>query len=379
MRFLLFLVGYRYYYFEKDTLLLLSKIALKNGFVLKLRSDKIKIPLYKCRKFEKIIGDKISYKRSEARGVLGFIYSNLKNVPLLLSLAFVLFLWYFSSLTVWDVRISGNVYYDATLIERELSSLGLKRGALWSKIDKTKLELDLLDTSEYVSWVNVNRVGTVAYVRVIDKITSTAEPKNGYRNLVADSDGVIEQITVKSGVAAVRVGDTVKAGDLLISGILADGSFTYAEGEVIARKSERVEVNVFKKYEAFLYGEAKIRAFGINFFEKTINILKISRNLDTTCDIIRSENDIFLFGRKLPVSFFCEYATPRESVEMEYTSDEMVKCATDLLNSLIREKLQSAELLKIKSGGAFENGVYLMWAELLYSENIATGLPFFTE
>ena len=122
MRLLVFLLGYRYYFFKKEDILLLSKIALKGGFVTDLGTGKIKIPLYKCRKFERLIGKRLSYTKSEARGVLGFFVNNIRNVPLIISLLSVLILWYFSSLAVWDVRISGNEIYSAELIEKELDT-----------------------------------------------------------------------------------------------------------------------------------------------------------------------------------------------------------------------------------------------------------------
>ena len=101
--------------------------------------------------------------------------------------------------------------------------------------------------STAVAWLNINRRGTVAYVTVLEKEVHGQEVKEGYSNVVAACDAVIEEISVVRGVACVKVGDSVKKGDLLISGVLPEeqgGGFCYAEGEIFGRVSESISVSV---------------------------------------------------------------------------------------------------------------------------------------
>ena len=58
-----------------------------------------------------------------------------------------------------------------------------------------------------------------------------------YANIVADCDGVVEEVNVVEGQAAVFPGQLVRKGQVLISGVVdgKDGEFRYeyAEGEVM--------------------------------------------------------------------------------------------------------------------------------------------------
>lgn len=61
-------------------------------------------------------------------------------------------------------------------------------------------------------------------------------------DLIAETDGVITQIVTRSGVPQVHAGDTVKAGDLLVSGrieVLDDS------GEVVGYQYQRSDADVF--------------------------------------------------------------------------------------------------------------------------------------
>jgi sporulation protein YqfD len=380
MNFLIYLLfGYKEYCFKKDDILNLYKICQKNNFAIKQKSARVKIPLYKCKRFENILRGKLEFTASEGIGLFAYALKNLKNIPLIISTFIIAFLWYFSSLMVWDIRVSGNENVESELIIEELSRVGFQKGVFWHNVNKSELELSFLKNSKTVSWININRIGTVAYVRVVDKLENKVEVPTGYCSLVAASDGVIEELTVRRGRAVVKVGDTVKAGQLLVSGILADGSFTYADASVMARKSENVSVSVSKKYVINEPQSEKLSTIKINFFNKSINILKMGGNLDEKCDIIQLYKSFSFLGRELPISYQIEKIKISAPLQAEYSSDEMVVIARENLNKMLEEKLLCGNLISITTGGDFDGEVYKMWASISYSENIASALPFYTE
>ncbi len=376
---ILLLLGYRTYIFDKGDFLTLSKLLLKNNFPLKIKSQAIKIPLYKCKKFERIASPRVKFSRTQPKGIGGFVLNNMKNIPFLVSVLVICAIWYVSSLVVWDIRVSGNESVKTETVIDELYRAGLKRGVFWNSIDKSEIELSVLSSSDTVSWININREGTVAYVRVADKLWHNDEEPTGYSNVIADCDGVVEELLVRKGRAMVKAGDTVKKGDLLISGILADGGFTYACGTVIARKSETVSVKIESQYEQKELLEENLHGIYVKFFDKEINILKIPRNLDTDCDIIRLDKSFTFFDKELPISYSLEKVQRFQLCPRSYSDDELVYKAAYELNQRINERLENGTLLKISCDGKFENGAYLMWADIIYSENIAVNLPFYTE
>ena len=153
--------------------------------------------------------------------------------------AIVLLLRLLTAGRVWDIRIEreeGDSDFSSALILEELEEAGLAVGDRWSRIDRDGVETALLSSSSHIGWVSITRTGAVAHVKVREKTKFRGEPvaeEDGYANIVAAFDCVIEEITVVRGFAVVSVGDTVRAGDLLISGILpeeAGGGFCRAEG-----------------------------------------------------------------------------------------------------------------------------------------------------
>ena len=77
--------------------------------------------------------------------------------------------------------------------------------------------------------------------------------------------------------------------------------------------------------------------------------------------------------------FSVEKVQSYEISECTYTDDVLTNMASVNLNQKLNERLANATLIKIRCDGRFVEGGYLMWAELVFSENIATPLPFLTD
>ena len=286
----LFFFGYMKYTVAECDVGICAEIFLRHGINVSFNKNSFLLRKGMESKVEPLLLGKVEYSKSEIRGLYGFLYRNRNRYGAMLGIFIVAFLILFSSDVVWDVRIEGCVTGAEDKIKKELSNAGFGIGSRWSKTDKSEVEVAVLEASEHVSWININRRGTVAYVTVVDKHThKVEEKKEGYSNVVASCDAIIEEITVKRGVAVVKAGDTVKKGDVLISGIISTetgGGFCYAEGTVIARVSDTVSVVSGKSRFEKVYEEEKKHSFSIKFFGKTINIFKSYRNFSKEYDII---------------------------------------------------------------------------------------------
>ena len=222
-------------------------------------------------KLEVILKGKVDFEMSCPLGLYGRILGIKNKIAVLMALCFVILLCIFSENIVWDVRISGNENVSDSEIVLELEKCGLSVGDMWRSIDRSHIENKFLSDFERVSWININRRGSVAYVDVIEKkVTENSSPLNKYTNIVATEDSIIEEITVKSGVAVVKVGDVVKKGDLLISGVLPlemGGGFCAASGIVKGRVSDRVEVVIERDIETKLIKRERLSKIELNFFD----------------------------------------------------------------------------------------------------------------
>jgi len=141
---------------------------------------------------------------------------------------------------VWVVDVNGNDRVSEDRIIRELESLGLKPGVFKYTVNARELETALLIKMDQLSWVGINIVGTKALVDVVERVEPPAlVDKETPCNILAKKDGLITNVFVFDGTPLVKEGDTVKSGQLLISGVVEKPGFpvrlVHAMGKVEAR------------------------------------------------------------------------------------------------------------------------------------------------
>ncbi len=384
----LYLLGYREYTIEKTDMKKVVKLFLNAKISVKFRENSFCVSEWKSRKIDALLSTRVKFTKSEPRGMYGFVYKNRMKYGAMVAMLLITLLSLFLSDLVWDVRVVGVDSETAEVISGELSEVGFSVGKRWSKTDKSDIEVKLLDRSGCVSWININRRGAVAYVEVIKKNTPPQENKEndaerGYANVVAKCDGVIEEITVLSGIAKVRVGDVVKKGDLLISGVLPEevgGGFCYAKGNINARVFDTVSVSIGQKSEEKIPREEKTRKITLKIFDFSLNIFKSYRNFDNGCAIIeKRESKTALFSRKLPLTLVKEVAIITDTVTHTLSEDEMTKLAGEKMRVALASRLVNSTLYHIRTDGSFADGEYRMVSYVIASEDIGATVPFSTE
>lgn len=373
------LLGYCTFTVREEDVAACAQIFLQRGVSVRFRRNTFTADTFKSAKIEKILNGNIEYSKSELKGFGGFLYKNRKRYGVMVGIILSLVLYAISKDIVWDVRVEGCDERFAKEVIAELDSCGFSVGTRWSETDVNELEVEVLSNSETVSWLNINRRGTVAYVSVLEKQVHEEEKKEGYSNIVASCDAVIEEITVIHGVANVKVGDSVKKGDLLISGVLPSelgGGFCYAEGEVLGRISDSISVSVPESQALKNEIDRSLDRFDVKFFGFSVNIFNSYRNYGFDCDIIDTEKSIVLFGRRIPISVSKSSAVYYSVEEAKLTDEEMVREASDKMSRLLSERLRESSLLKIKTYGEFTDGAYEMVSDFVCMERIDCNLPF---
>ena len=348
-----------------------ADLFFKNGVSLKLRvGNRIFAPARERSRIISILDGEIEYSVSEIKGMYGLWLRNSRRYGFFAAVFLSALLYLFLGCLVWDVRIEGCKSGREEEIIAELSECGLSVGTLWRNINKNEVETKALLLSDNISWLNINRRGTVAYVSVVDKVLHEEDPiPDGYANLVATRDCIIEEITVKRGVAVVKAGMSVKKGDLLISGVIPmqlGGGYCYADGVVVGRFSDGVTVEVGSYITEKVYSERTVQACSLKFFNFTINIFKRYGNLGETCDIIEETKPAVLpGGKKLPVSLTVKYAQNYTLKEQILSSDELVLLASERLRESILLYAKDKEILRMTTYGNFTENGYTMSTDIV--------------
>ncbi len=255
--------------------------------------------------------------------------------------------------TVWDIRIEGEGIVHIPAMREALDACGLSIGQWIPSLDTDAVESQLLRSDAGVAWVSVNIKGTVAYVQLRPLLTPTGEEEEESEtvsNLVARCDGVIESVRLLSGQLAVKVGQVVRQGELLVSGVRDVGEYsaalTRAEGAVMARTEHTLVIEIPLHGEQKVYTEQKTQEKILFFFSKSIKIKKSTGNIQGNCDTIKRV-EIFSLPDGTPLPIRVETLTCKTYRVEPYTLSpaQALSLAYEQLEQALTEATADAMLL----------------------------------
>ncbi len=305
-------------------------------------------------------------------GLPFFLKKHRLRVGFAVGLAFYIASLFFMSSFVWNIDVVGNNTVSDKQILSVCEELGLYEGSKISHIDTNLLKTQLTLKLDEVSWASVNIEGVKATVNISESIGNKNE-KQQPCNLIACRDGVITGLKVTEGTIAVKMGQTVTAGDLLVSGIIdyKDGtsSFTVSSGEVFAETERTLSflanyVQTEKIYVAPPQRRSVLTVFGLNI---PLYLGTLKGNFETETTLKRFEKN----GMYLPITLTETSFLAVDQRAYEITTEQAEALAKQKLFELEAQELENVEILsKTENVEVTEKGV-LITATYKCKENIA--------
>ncbi len=209
---------------------------------------------------------------------------------------------------VFSIEIEGENRLREKDIKEALTRCGLKPGAFRPHIDENQIKRDMMLLMPDLAWIWADMSGSRVIVTVKEKVPAPELfDKDSYHNLVAAKDGVIDSMIVRYGTPLVASGDTVKAGDILVSGLLVSEKgmpprTVQADGEIYARvwyeKTKAVLLFQSVRHDT---GETETKR-SLTIFGKTIPFYKNELPAFSTYREESKERSLSLFGKNLGVT-----------------------------------------------------------------------------
>lgn len=128
---------------------------------------------------------------------------------------FVVVLHVMSSV-LWTIDIIGADADQEGMIRQILCDMGIARWTPLSSVDCDAIRSEITKSVEGLAWVGVEQQGTGLILRVAGKVLPDAPAAT--IDLVASEDSVIVRLIVLAGLPRVSEGQTVVAGQVLVSG-----------------------------------------------------------------------------------------------------------------------------------------------------------------
>lgn len=340
------------------------------------------VPLYEKRRLQRLLAaNRFEIVSTENGGLPAFLWRFRLRIGLLLGGICAMLIIFAGSRVLWEVRIVGCNHLSEEHILELLAEEGVEVGSSIPPIDAKKTALHILLKEKQIAYLAINIIGTVCEVQVTEAVFPQESEAEDYpASIVAAEDGLIERVEVYDGQLAVKAGEAVRAGSVLISGLCDgfDGAWrlTRASGKVIAKVEREFVVEVpFTEERLQKNGEESV-AKSLIFFKKSIKLFETSSILTPTYDTIESKDALTLpSGLVLPIAISTTRQIGYEKVTLSRTVSEAEALARKRMEALTADALRDAELLTLSQTMEHtEDGVKLIWKVYCLTD-IAKTLP----
>lgn len=203
---------------------------------------------------------------------------------------------FFMTRIIIDIQvITGNINLKSHILN-ELDKQGITKYTIIKDSETLNniKENILSNNKDLLEWLNIERVGMKYIINIEPKISKIKQEEQEYCNIISTKDSIITRIITSKGEEVVDTNDSVKKGDLLISGnikyneelkkqVCASGivygttwytiNITIPKTKEVLTKKEKTRYNILFKYNNKSYKLFKSR---INNYQtenkKIINI-----------------------------------------------------------------------------------------------------------
>jgi len=278
----------------------------------------------------------------------------------------LLFCWalvWVSSLFVWEIEVYGSENVSSAEIKAAVEKAGVRFGTFGPSISQEDVRSIALLELPQLAWLTVNFNGSRAEIIVRERVEKPEMLEDSKpADIVAAKSGIITEQYVCRGQELFKAGDTVLAGEKLVSGVQTNrqgGQYrVHAVAQVYARTWYELSARIPAVYYQKRYTGENIEYININFMGNRTNLYFTGRNPERGYDIIYQNRSFRLSkGLVLPAALektVCrEYELVPEQMPAEQARALLERELTERLKGQIDGEIVSSECSVIRQGDIF--------------------------
>ena len=297
-----------------------------------------------------------------------------------------------NSCFIWDLQVEGNAAVPKEKILRVLADLGVKRGAFAYGFRQHELCNRALPELPELAWLTVNTRGCRATVVVRERVpVPEIVNESAPTNVIAKRDALVTEVRALDGEAKVLAGTVVRAGQLLISGVVeTDGvqlpvvgtRFLAGKGEVWGRTWHELSTLIPLTVSLKLPADGENRSWAVMWGENRVKICgKEAGILPTDCDKIISRKQWSLpGGLALPITTVTEVSRARKTVRVARAREDAEALGRAVLERELASRIGSdGEIVTTRVSSAVRDGWLLVTLSAECREQIGETVPILTD
>ena len=327
----------------------------------------------RAKDYKKLKKIRIKYglkmKITNKRGYYFFIKKNQTKAGFVFGLIFVILSSIILNKFIWEINIYGNKDVDAETIIQSAEEMGLKKGTLSKKHDSQTVEWYIMNENEGLALVEVNIQGSCANI-LVREATKPAEMKSDDDipvNIIASRYGVIRKMDVFDGQDAVKVGDAVMKGDLLVSAVYEDRhnklTLKHARANIIAETDYSIEVEFPLEQIIEKRGNINKKTYEIDLMGLKIKLGNI--NNQSHYIVEEEEFDLHFLWIKLPINLIIKRYYDVKYNTITYNFEQGRAGAYQLLEHEEEEIFKNAKIISRKDTEKIKDNKYIIKADYI--------------
>ncbi len=297
----------------------------------------------------------------ERYGLPFFLPRLLKRKMFVLGLVLAVVFWTVSSFFIWDINLNGNYQITDDVFQNFLKENQVRIGMRRDELDIQELEKQIRRQFPQITWASARLDGTKLLIDIKENDAPIATREHAVdekhsmggaqdapgRDLVAEYNGRVVSIIVRSGVPKVAIGDTVEKGTVMVEGkvpvynedaTVREYYYVDADADIVLEHASEFTASLpFDHTEKRYTGREKSSHY-IKLGDRSWALPK-NRPFLVYDSVIKESRPLML--ERLSVPAFWGTVTYREyqNVEYKYTAEE----AKDHLNQKLMDFLAELE------------------------------------
>lgn len=287
---------------------------------------------------------------------------------------------------IWDIEIIGCKPEMIPQVMNVLNVDNIGRGSFKMKLNPKNIASKIALNVEGIAWAGVEIKGVKLFITIKDSIEAPVLIKNNESfNIVAERDGLVKTMEVYAGNALIKEGETVKKGQVLVSGKLESKNPEFgthdihALGKIIARTwyenslplsmvyTKRIKTGKIHKTTFLRFLDSRLKISGGDLPYEMFETVTVEKPITGPFDL------------KLPIGLTVENSYEIVEKQVDLTLDEALTVSAETAKEDLRKMIPEDcivvdEIVKQYNG---ENNTIYIQVVFECEEDIAGLVPVF--